>query len=205
MNSRKSKMDTGAKEFFFDKNSKKKVDVILSKYPKGWKISAILPILHLAQKQNNGWLSKSSLEHVANILNVHPMRVYEVASFYTMFHLSFVGAYVIQICRTASCWLHGSENLVSLCKKKFNINLNETTSDGIFTLQEVECLGACRNAPVVQINDDYYEDLNEKSFEKILNQLTKDFISDNSDVYLSKSSISNIKVSNVHGDNHTND
>merc|ERR1711862_258499 len=113
MNSEKS-IGTVVQQFLFNRNNKKKVDIILSKYPTGWKISAILPILHLAQKQNNGWLSKSALEHVADVLNVHPMRVYEVASFYTMFHLSVVGAYVIQICRTASCWLNGSDNLVSL-------------------------------------------------------------------------------------------
>jgi NADH-quinone oxidoreductase E subunit len=189
----KSKILSSNEKFTFNELNKKIVINILSHYPKGWKISAVLPILHLAQKQNDGWLSKSAMEHVAKILEVHPMRIHEVASFYTMFHLSFVGRYIIQICRTASCWLNGSNKLVDLCKKKFNIDLNETTVNGLFTLQEVECLGACINAPVVQINDDYYENLNSSSFEKILDNMIKNYISEN-DNSLDNQSISNRNI-----------
>jgi len=183
-------------DFIFSKKNKAKIIKILSSYPSGWKISAVLPLLHLAQKQNDGWLSKSSIEHVAEILEVHPMRVHEVASFYTMFHMSFVGKHVVQVCRTASCWLNGANDLVELCKKKFNINLNETTSDGLITLEEVECLGACINAPVVQINDLYYENLNVELFENILDQLTERFL-------IEKSNISNNK-SHKYSKNSTN-
>lgn len=175
-------------QFSFSKANKETVEIILSRYPEGWKISAVLPLLHLAQKQNGGWLSKDAMEHVSVILNVHPMRVYEVASFYTMFHLSFVGKHVVQICRTASCWLNGASQLTELCKKKFDINLNETSSNGLFTIQEVECLGACRNAPVVQINDDYYENLDERSLEKVLDQIVADFVPDYSTNNSNKSS-----------------
>lgn len=175
-------------KFSFNTANRETAESILSRYPEGWKISAVLPLLHLAQKQNGGWLSKDAMEHVAVILNVHPMRVYEVASFYTMFHLSSVGKHVVQICRTASCWLNGAGQLTELCKKKFDINLNETSSNGLFTIQEVECLGACRNAPVVQINDDYYENLDERSLEKVLDQIVADFVPDYSTNNSNKSS-----------------
>jgi NADH-quinone oxidoreductase E subunit len=159
--------------FTFNSLNEKKAKQILSKYPKGREISAILPLLDLAQRQNQGWLSQSAIEHVALILNVYPMRVYEVATFYTMFHLSPVGTNVIQICRTASCWLRGSEKLTKICKEDLNVSLNQKSSDGLFTVQEVECLGACVNAPVVQINDDYYETMDEDSLKQILKELSK--------------------------------
>lgn len=165
--------ETSQAPFAFNRLNEKKVKEILSRYPKGREVSAILPLLDLAQRQNKGWLSQSAIEHVALVLDVHPMRVQEVATFYTMFHLSPVGKNVVQICRTASCWLHGAGKLTKVCEKKLKVALNEKTSDGLFTVQEVECLGACVNAPVVQINDDYYETLDEDSLERILDQLAE--------------------------------
>ncbi|MCP4923475.1 MAG: NADH-quinone oxidoreductase subunit NuoE [bacterium] len=168
-----SQQEKNQDSFAFNGANQKKVKEILSHYPKGREVSAVLPLLHLAQKQNEGWLSQSAMEHVACVLDVHPMRVHEVATFYTMFHLSPVGKNVVQICRTASCWLRGADQLTRACQKKLKVDLNEKTADGLFTVQEVECLGACVNAPVAQINDYYYENLDEGSLERILDQLAQ--------------------------------
>ncbi len=149
--------------FAFTKNNQKLVEKHLAKYPADHSQSALLPVLDIAQRQNGGWLSFEALEAVAKVLNVSVLKVHEVASFYTMFHLEPVGMYHIQICGTTPCWLRGAEDLREACKKHLSIGLKEVTADGLFSLEEVECLGACVNAPVVQINDTYFEDLDHNS------------------------------------------
>ena len=141
---------------------------IIKKYPSNRIQSAVIPLLDLAQRQNNGWLSKNSLEKVAETLSMSYIRVLEVATFYSMFNLEPIGKNFVQICRTTPCWLRGSEKLLNAATEVCKTNLGETSTDNKFTIVEVECLGACCNAPMVQINDDYYEDLDEESFRKIL-------------------------------------
>ena len=145
-----------------------KVKKIIEKYPSGRKQSAVIPLLDLAQRQNKGWLNKKALEKVAETLSMSFIRVLEVATFYSMFNLHPIGENFVQICRTTPCWLRGSDKLLKKAKEVLSTNLGETSDDNKFTIVEVECLGACCNAPMVQINDYYYEDLNEDSFEKIL-------------------------------------
>ena len=148
-----------------------KVKKIIEKYPSGRKQSAVIPLLDLAQRQNKGWLNKKALEKVAETLSMSFIRVLEVATFYSMFNLQPVGENFVQICRTTPCWLRGSDKLVEVAKEVSNTKLGETSNDKKFTIVEVECLGACCNAPMVQINDDYYEDLDEDNFKKILTDL----------------------------------
>ena len=143
----------------------------MAKYPPGRESSAVLALLHLAQRQHGGWLPHVAMDYVAGLLDMAPIRVYEVATFYTMFNLKPVGQYHLQVCRTTPCWLRGADDLTETCKRKLGIGLKETTKDGLFSLVEVECLGACANAPVVQINDDFYEDLDPKKLEWILDEL----------------------------------
>ena len=141
---------------------------IIKKYPSNRIQSAVIPLLDLAQRQNDGWLSKNSLEKVAETLSMSYIRVLEVATFYSMFNLEPIGKNFVQICRTTPCWLRGSEKLSKAAIEVCKTNLGETSTDNKFTVVEVECLGACCNAPMVQINDDYYEDLDEENFRKIL-------------------------------------
>ena len=145
-----------------------KISLILKKYPTNRIQSAVIPLLDLAQRQNKGWLSKNSIEKVAETLSMSYIRVLEVATFYSMFNLEPVGNNFVQICRTTPCWLRGSEKLLKVAKNICETNIGETSSDNKFTVVEVECLGACCNAPMVQINDNYYEDLDEESFKKLL-------------------------------------
>jgi len=149
----------------------KRVSKIIKKYPDSKQQSAVVPLLDLAQRQNSGWLSKTAIEKVAETLSMSYIRVLEVATFYSMFNLEPVGENFVQICRTTPCWLRGSDKLVKAAREVSNINLGETSNDKKFTIVEVECLGACCNAPMVQINDFYYEDLDEDSFKKILTDL----------------------------------
>ena len=148
-----------------------KVKTIIDKYPSGKQQSAVIPVLDLAQRQNKGWLTKSIIEKVAETLSISFIRVMEVASFYSMFNLEPVGKNFIQICRTTPCWLRGSDKLLEVAKNVTGCNLGETSKDNKFTLVEVECLGACCNAPMIQINDDYYEDLTEENFKRLLLKL----------------------------------
>lgn len=159
------------KSFEFSKENIKKIKVILGRYPEGRQASAILPLFDLAQRQCGGWLPGSAIEKITGMLGLPLIRGYEVATFYTMFNLKPVGRYHIQICGTTPCMLRGSENLKSVCKQQLGIEPGETTEDGLFTVQEVECIGACVNAPAIQINDDYFEDLNEETFRKLLEDL----------------------------------
>jgi NADH-quinone oxidoreductase E subunit len=142
----------------------------IAKYPEGRQASAVMPLLWLAQYQE-GWVSRAAMDVVAEMLDMAPIRVYEVATFYTMYNLKPVGKHLVQICRTTPCWLRGSDALTEHCKKKLGIGLKETTADGKFTIMEVECLGACVNAPMVQINDDFYEDLTPETLGKVLDEL----------------------------------
>ncbi len=148
-----------------------KINKIIKNYPSGRQQSAVIPLLDLAQRQNKGWLSKNSLEKVAETLSMSYVRVLEVATFYSMFNLQPIGENFVQICRTTPCWLRGSDKLIEIAKEVTNINIGETSTDKKFTIVEVECLGACCNAPMVQINDDYYEDLDSENFKKLLIKL----------------------------------
>ena len=151
-----------------------KVKKIIEKYPTGRKQSAVIPLLDLAQRQNKGWLNKKALEKVAETLSMSFIRVLEVATFYSMFNLKPIGKNYIQICRTTPCWLRGSDKLLNIAKEVTGCSLGETSKDKKFTVVEVECLGACCNAPMVQINDDYFEDLNEDNFKRLLINLKDD-------------------------------
>eukprot|EP00002_Diphylleia_rotans_P036672 TRINITY_DN810_c0_g1_i1.p1 TRINITY_DN810_c0_g1~~TRINITY_DN810_c0_g1_i1.p1 ORF type:complete len:246 (-),score=42.49 TRINITY_DN810_c0_g1_i1:197-934(-) len=157
--------------FEFTPENYERVKHILSKYPDHYKRSATIPLLHLAQRQNKGWVSLAAMNHIAAILEIPPMKVYEVATFYTMFNRAPVGKYHIQICTTTPCMLGGSKKIEEALQKALGVHYGETTEDGLFTLTEVECLGACVNAPMMQINDDYYEDLTPETTVNILNQL----------------------------------
>lgn len=157
--------------FSFSENSLIKIQEILTHYPPERKPSAVLPLLDLAQRECDGWLPTPAMEAVARMLGMSFIRVYEVASFYTMFNLKPVGKYHLQVCGTTPCWLRGAEDIMGACKKHLGIEKGETTNDGLFTLSEFECLGACVNAPVVQINDDYMEDLTPEKMIYILKQL----------------------------------
>lgn len=145
----------------------------IAKYPAGRQASAVMPLLDRAQRQNGGWLSVPAIEHVANLLGMAYIRVYEVASFYTMYNLRPVGKHVIEVCTTTPCWLRGSDKVVEACKKNLGIGFGETTADGEFTLLEVECLGACVNAPMLSYRDEYYEDLDETSTARILDAIKR--------------------------------
>ena len=147
---------------------------IIEKYPNGRQQSAVIPLLDLAQRQNKGWLNKKAIEKVAETLSMSFIRVLEVATFYSMFNLEPIGKNYIQICRTTPCWLRGSNKLSEVARNITGCKLGETSNDKKFTVVEVECLGACCNAPMVQINDDYYEDLDENNFRDLLNNLLKD-------------------------------
>ena len=156
--------------FEFTPENLKRIETIVAIYPEGHKAAAVIPVLDLAQRQH-GWLPLSAMNKVAEILNMSRMRVYEVATFYTMFNRSPVGKFHIQICTTTPCMLCDSDSIIETISKKLGIKVGETTEDGLFTLNEVECLGACVNAPMVQINDNYYEDLTPKDMEEIIDDL----------------------------------
>lgn len=135
----------------------------IAKYPEGRQQSAVMPLLTRAQEQNNGWVSVPVMECVADMLDMPYMRVHEVASFYSMYNLHPVGKHVIEVCTTTPCWLRGSDDVVKACKAELGIGFGQTTEDGEFTLLEVECAGACVNAPVIAYREEYYEDLDEDS------------------------------------------
>lgn len=161
------------KPFAFNAEMEAKATKIVARYPSGRQASAVLPLLDLAQRQGSGWLSKEAVEYVANRLSMPVIRVYEVATFYTMFNLAPVGKHVVNVCTTTPCALRGSADIVKACEKRLGIGLDETTADGLFTLREVECLGACVNAPMAQIDDDFYEDLDPASIVKVLDGFAK--------------------------------
>jgi NADH-quinone oxidoreductase E subunit len=157
--------------FEFSAENQKKVCEIIARYPAGKQKSALMPLLDLAQRQNDNWISKDVIACIAQTLKIPEIKVYEVASFYTMYNLRPVGKYLLQFCKTTPCMLRGIDKIIQNCEEKLGIKMNETTADNLFTLKEVECLGACVNAPVVQINDDFAEDLTSEVFFKILDDL----------------------------------
>ena len=162
------KPGNGAETFAFTPENREKADAVIAKYPAGCQASAVLPLLDLAQRQNGGWVPRAAMEHVAELLDMASIRVYEVATFYTMLNLEPVGRHHVQLCRTTPCWLRGSDALRDACREELGIGLGGTTEDGLFTLTEVECLGACVNAPMVQIDDHFYEDLDPARMKDIL-------------------------------------
>jgi NADH-quinone oxidoreductase E subunit len=157
--------------FEFTGENLEKAKAHIAKYPPGRQQSAVLPLLDLAQRQSGGWLPLAAMHCVADLLEMPRIRVYEVATFYTMLNLRPVGRYLLQACTTTPCWLRGSDAVVAACEKKLGIGIGGTTEDGLFTLVEVECLGACVNAPILQVNDDFYEDLDGASTEALLDAL----------------------------------
>jgi NADH-quinone oxidoreductase E subunit len=157
--------------FQFNEKNQKEVKKILAKYPNDRKKSAVMPLLDLAQRQNENWISKDVIACISEILEMPEIKVYEVASFYTMYNLKPVGKYLLQFCKTTPCMLRGIDQIIKDCEKKLGIEMDATSVDGLFTLKEVECLGACVNAPVVQINDDFAEDLTSENFLQILEDL----------------------------------
>ena len=156
--------------FEFTPEHLERANAHIAKYPAGRQASAVLPLLWIAQEQH-GWLPRAAMDHVAEILEMAPIRVYEVATFYTMFNLRPVGRYLLQACTTTPCWLRGSDDVVGACERKLGIGIGGSTPDGLFTLVEVECLGACVNAPILQVNDDFYEDLDGPATEALLDAL----------------------------------
>jgi NADH-quinone oxidoreductase E subunit len=157
--------------FDFTPDNLERANAHIAKYPPGRQASAVLPLLWIAQYQNGGWLPRAAMDYVAELLAMAPIRVYEVATFYTMFNLRPVGRYLLQACTTTPCWLRGSDAVVEACERKLGIGMGGTTPDGLFTLVEVECLGACVNAPILQVNDDFYEDLDGPTTETLLDAL----------------------------------
>ena len=160
-----------AGDFVFTAENAKRAAAAMAHYPKDRQASAVMALLDLAQRQNDGWLPPEAIEYVANYLEMAPIRVHEVASFYTMYNTRPVGKHLVQVCRTTPCWLRGAAGLTGACRSKLGIGLGETTGDGLFTLIEVECLAACANAPVVQIGDDFYEDLSPERLSALLDDL----------------------------------
>lgn len=147
------------KNIHFSTQALEEIQEIIKHYPAGKQKSAVIPVLHIAQAENGGWLSAEVMDYVASLLNILPVEVYEVASFYSMFNLKPVGKCVLEVCRTSSCWLCGAEDIVRHIEKKLNIKDGETTKDGMFTLKTVECLGSCGTAPMLQCGASYHEKL----------------------------------------------
>lgn len=160
-------------EITFSAEIKKELEKIIQKYPEGKQKSALLPILHLVQKESNGYLSVPVMDHVAKLLNIKPIEVYEVASFYTMYNLKPVGKVVLEFCRTSPCCLNGAEKIIEYTEKKLGIKNGETTPDGMFTIKCTECLGACGYAPMMQVGDHYYEHLTEEKIDSLLEEFRK--------------------------------
>jgi NADH-quinone oxidoreductase E subunit len=156
--------------FAFTAENLDKAKQFIAKYPDGRQASAVMPLLDLAQRQH-GWIPRAAMDEIARMLDMAPIRVYEVATFYSMYNLKPVGKFLIQVCRTTPCWLRGSDGLSDFLHKKLGVGFKEVTKDGMFSVMEVECLGACCNAPMVQINDDFYEDLTPESLGKVLDEL----------------------------------
>jgi NADH-quinone oxidoreductase subunit E len=165
--------ETTSTPFAFTAENAAKAKTIIAKYPEGKQASAVMPLLDLAQRQNEGWLSREAMDHVAEVLGMSRMRVYEVASFYEMYNRHPVGEHFVRVCVTTPCWLRGSDEVVHACEQELGIGAGETTPDGKFTLHEVQCLGACVNAPLAWIGDDYYEDLDAESTKKLLQALKR--------------------------------
>ncbi|MEX2449957.1 MAG: NADH-quinone oxidoreductase subunit NuoE [Rhodospirillales bacterium] len=160
-----------SESFAFTPENIERAQAAIAKYPAGCQASAVMPLLDLAQRQNGGWIPRAAMDLIADMLEMPPIRVYEVATFYTMYNLEPIGKHHVQVCTNLPCWLRGSDQIMGTCRKVLGIGNGETSDDGLFTLTEVECLGACVNAPMMQIGDDYYEDLDADSTESVLSVL----------------------------------
>jgi len=145
-----------------------KVNEIISRYPQGKQKSALLPVLHMAQEEFDGWLDVPVMDYVASLLTITPIEVYEVASFYSMYNLKPVGKHVFEVCQTGPCMLNGSDSIIAYIKEKLGINIGETTTDGMFTLKTVECLGACGYAPLMQLGKNYREHLTKEKVDALI-------------------------------------
>jgi NADH-quinone oxidoreductase subunit E len=154
----------------FSEEKLKKVQEIIERYPEGKQKSALIPLLHLAQEENGGWLSVEAMDHVAGLLQLKPIEVYEVATFYSMYNLKPVGRYLFEVCQTGPCMLKGSDEIISYIKEKLGIGVGETTSDGMFTLKTVECLGACGYAPMMQLGKHYKEHLTREKVDQVIEE-----------------------------------
>lgn len=154
----------------FSEEKLNKVKEIIARYPAGKQKSALIPVLHLAQEEFGGWLSAETMDYVASLLQLKPIEVYEVATFYSMFNLKPVGKYVFEVCQTGPCMLRGSDNIIDYIKKKLDIGVGETTKDGLFTLKTVECLGACGYAPMMQLGKHFREHLTPEKVDAIIEE-----------------------------------
>ena len=157
--------------FKFSKENEAEIKRVIAKYPNGRQASAVMPLLDLAQRQHENWIPMKAIELIANKLDMAEIRVLEVATFYTMFNLKPVGKFFLQACTTTPCWLRGSDEMMRAIKDRYNISSGETSICGRFSLLEVECLGACVNAPILQVNDDFYEDLDYQTTSDLLDSL----------------------------------
>jgi NADH-quinone oxidoreductase subunit E len=157
----------------FSDKKLQEVEKIVARYPQGKQKSALIPILHLAQEEFGGWLDAPVMDYVASLLDLTPIEVYEVATFYSMFNLRPVGKYVFEVCQTGPCMLRGSDNIIDYIKQKLNIGVGETTTDGLFTLKTVECLGACGYAPMMQLGKHFKEHLTKERIDQIIEECTR--------------------------------
>ena len=158
----------------FSEDALTTIKTIISRYPQGKQKSAMLPVLHVAQAESDGWLSPEVMDYVAELLGIQSIEVFEVASFYSMFNLKPVGKCVLEVCRTSSCWARGSDDITDYISRKLNIKEGQTTPDGMFTLKTVECLGSCGTAPLLQCGAEYHENLTEEKVDSLLDRLRKE-------------------------------
>lgn len=154
----------------FSEQALNKVKEIVARYPEGKQKSALIPVLHVAQDNFGGWLDAPVMDYVASLLQIEPIEVYEVATFYTMFNLKPVGKYLLEVCQTGPCMLNGSDEIIAYIKEKLGINAGETTADGLFTLKPTECLGACGYAPMMQLGKTYREHLTKEKVDQIIEE-----------------------------------
>ncbi len=163
----------------FTEDKLKKVQEIMARYPDGKQKSALIPVLHLAQEEFGGWLSAEAMDYVASLLSIEPIEVYEVATFYSMYNLKPVGRFLFEVCQTGPCMLNGSDQIIDYIKEKLGIGVGETTSDGLFTLKTVECLGACGYAPMMQMGKHYREHLTREKVDAIIEECRRTAASNN--------------------------
>lgn len=163
----------------FSPDKLNKVQEIIARYPEGKQKSALIPLLHMAQDENSGWLSTDAMDYVASLLDIQPIEVYEVATFYSMYNLKPVGKYLFEVCQTGPCMLRGSDDIIEYIQQKLNIKNGETTTDGLFTLKTVECLGACGYAPMMQLGKFYKEHLTKEKVDAIIEECVRNAAANN--------------------------
>ena len=163
----------------FSEQKLQKANEIIARYPQGKQKSALIPLLHIAQEENNGWLSVEAMDYVAGLLQIKPIEVYEVATFYSMYNLKPVGRYLFEVCQTGPCMLRGSDDIIEYIKQKLAIKVGETTTDGMFTLKTVECLGACGYAPMMQMGKYFKEHLTTERVDQIIDECRRNAATNN--------------------------